>query len=840
MKTIRIFTNVLIMLIAGTFVSCVEENLYESGAPDLENCYGVYFPSQENLTDNEFEPIKEGSDATYTKTFTVKRLKSEGAITVPVTVTGDKFTATEIKFADGEYETSFDVTLASDAAVGVVYDCNVSVDDPEYALAYSEYKSAMDFTMVVVKWDRLEGPDGEKYGRWRDDLLTSLLGVVPAVENTEVIVEERADKPGYFRLSDVYSPKVWGPVLYGTSEGVDSYILNPQIIVDATNETKVFIPAHSTGLNMSPFGVSGMLYMYPYTDRYFSIEPSESLYGTYDKETGTIEFPVDAFMSVVGGNAYNYGNHNEWFRIMLPGFKPIDYSVTLEPGLSAGGEVNIVYTFGSDVSRFRYGVYPGKLNDVQAAEKAQELADDNEAPEVLDPEEGYIAVSGLEKTGVYTIVTANYAKNAADPMEPDEYKDYSIADFTYIASGDQVPVVLTAELNTTDKYASLGYTGENSFEVYLCGKDIQKAYMILDKGDYSQFPGSLLEELLFKSLIENEIIEPLDDDILAEINGEGYLDVTGDLMPGTVYSLMVYAFNGYKWDVITVPAMTAGDYNIIYDSFSYSTNPSYSDITPAESIDELCGTFDYYGVDILKGDKVRKKIGTVTISSPAAGYLIVEGLTGAGAEAAGLESDVLVYTFRNGMINSLPTDYTDDEKNPIVYMQDDKLALPLGIGYVGLNPSDKNVILWALNSYSESLLYAGKVEGADGTEAIAFVDSGIYSRSGYSFSGISLCGFDSPDYNSALKIFSAYDEPLLVPVEAGRRSAAKRTEEASLSMIAKNQFKPAGMTDCTREVKSVEFNSQVSEKAAPVLSALPKTISTKAVNVKSLKMKISE
>lgn len=840
MKTIRIFKYILVTFIAGAFVSCVEENLYEGGVPDLEDCYGVYFPSQKNIADNEFEPIEEGSDATYTKTFTVKRLKSEGEITVPVTVTGDKFTATEIKFDDGAYETTFDVTLASDAAIGVVYECNVSVDDPQYALAYSEYKTAMDFTAIVVKWNRLKGPDGELFGRWRDDLLTDVLGVVPAVENTEVIVEERADKPGYFRLSDVYSPKVWGPVLYRTSDGVDSYISNPQIIVDATNETKVLIPAHSTGLDMTPFGGPGVLAMYPYIDRYFDIEPSESLYGTYDKASGTIEFPIDAFTAVISGGVYGYGNHNGWFRIMLPGFTPIDYSVTLEPGLSAGGEVDIVYTFGSDVSKFRYGIYPGKLNDVQAAEKAQELADDNEAPEVITPEEGYIAVSGLEKTGVYTIVTANYAKNAADPMEPDEYRDYSIADFTYIASGDQVPVVLTAELNTTDKYASLGYTGENSFEVYVCGKDIQKAYMLLDKGNYSQFPGSLLEELLFKPLIEDELIEPLDDEALAEINGKGYLDVTGELMPGTVYSLMVYAFNGYKWEVITVPAMTAGDYSIIYDSFSYSANASYSDITPAESIDELCGTFDYYGIDVLKGDKARKKIGTVTIASPAAGYLVIKGLTGTGAASAGLESDALLYTFKNGMINSLPTNYTDAESNPIFYMQDDKLGLPLGIGYVGLNPSNKTTIRYALASFSESLLYAGKVEGADGTEAIAFVDSQVYSRNGYSFSGISLCGYDSQNYLSALKIFSAYDEPLLVPVEAGRKSTAKRTEGTSLSMNAKNQFRPAGMTDCAREVKAVGFKSQVSGKTAAVPSASPKTISAKAVNVKSLKMKISE
>lgn len=532
MKTIRLFIYAFMALLAGTLVSCVEENLYEAGTPDLENCYGVYFPSQENLKSHEFEPVEEGSEDTYTKTFIVKRLKGEGAIKVPYTISDAKmFTGSEISFEDGQTSTTFDLTLSNDAEVGITYDCNISITDPGYALSYSEYKTGMDFSMIVVKWNRLKGPEGEEYGRWRDDFISAIFNG-PCMENENVIIEERDDKPGYFRIKDAYSPAFWGPAFGETEEAFAPYFFNSELIVDASNPEKVFIPYQR--LFDAGFANGGTIGIVQFTDKNLDIEPSESLYGTYDIEKGIIEYPKDAFYITEDGVPYWYGNANEMFRIVLPGFNPVDYSLTLEPGLAYGGELEVAYTFGADVSKIRYAIYPGKLSDAAIKDKADEIGNDKEpnAVEIREPAEGTFTVSGLEDTGVYTIVTVNYTTDPDDATEPDIIAGYSSENFNYIKAGEDVPVVMTVELNTTDKFASAGLTSENSLEMYVAGTDIQKAYMLIDKESaFAGLPDAIMPDL-FEMLIENRAIEPLDDETLEEINGTGLLDVADGLVPG--------------------------------------------------------------------------------------------------------------------------------------------------------------------------------------------------------------------------------------------------------------------------------------------------------------------
>ena len=56
MKTLKNFTYALIALCCGFAVSCSQDTTHEAGAPEVDGCFGVYFPEQDNTGDIEIDP----------------------------------------------------------------------------------------------------------------------------------------------------------------------------------------------------------------------------------------------------------------------------------------------------------------------------------------------------------------------------------------------------------------------------------------------------------------------------------------------------------------------------------------------------------------------------------------------------------------------------------------------------------------------------------------------------------------------------------------------------------------------------------------------------------------
>ena len=65
---------------AFTFAACEKETEVKPGEPELDGCYGVYFPVQDASGDHVFNPTQDPKIE-----ITVARTNTEGAITVPVT-----------------------------------------------------------------------------------------------------------------------------------------------------------------------------------------------------------------------------------------------------------------------------------------------------------------------------------------------------------------------------------------------------------------------------------------------------------------------------------------------------------------------------------------------------------------------------------------------------------------------------------------------------------------------------------------------------------------------------------------------------------------------------------
>ena len=152
-KTFIYFLGLLSM--AFLVASC-NESTHEPGEPDVEGCYGVYFPAQD--TDLSFNSYED-----KTVTVTVARTNTEDAIQVPVEVTDTSgcFTVSELYFAAGDEYSSFEVTFDG-LESNVSYYCMFQITDPLYASYYSTNAAVLDLTVIVENWESLG------YGQWND------------------------------------------------------------------------------------------------------------------------------------------------------------------------------------------------------------------------------------------------------------------------------------------------------------------------------------------------------------------------------------------------------------------------------------------------------------------------------------------------------------------------------------------------------------------------------------------------------------------------------------------------------------------------------------------------
>ena len=237
MKTLK--SLLYVFLAAFLFVGCNDDENFNPGEPEDPDCYSVYFPTQENIGSKELDPA-----APTEMTFTVRRLKSEGAIVVPVAVKSSEegvFIPSQIEFADGQEETTFSIQFPQ-AEIGTTYKCEVNIEDKKYASVYGEKATGFAFSVTRVKWNKLTGEGGETMGKWRDDVISSLFNTPNPNAEVDVEIYERADKPGYYRMNP-YTQTLIRALFNGTAQACTE----PNIIIDATNPVSyTHLRAHET------------------------------------------------------------------------------------------------------------------------------------------------------------------------------------------------------------------------------------------------------------------------------------------------------------------------------------------------------------------------------------------------------------------------------------------------------------------------------------------------------------------------------------------------------------------------------------------------------------------
>lgn len=532
----KLFKNILYLSSLTLSLAACQEEKVEPGEQDVDGCYGVYFPEQKETADLNLDPADP-----LTATITVMRKNSEGSITVPVTVndTSGLFTYTPVTFEDGKTETTFNLTFDG-IGIGNSYLVSFTIDDPLYASRYNDNPVSLDFKVIREKWNNLGWGTYEEQGYWefdepvkvpiyQNDLNHNLYRVYMKFEDENGKPESiyTADNDEYFSLKVLKS----GDEYKGVKVEADGLV-----VFDIFN----------TGYFNSNYPSAPIWFVHPSG---FSSLASEDKWqynkvlayqDDEDKTPAGIQLAPYYYINGVGG--WNYTQEDGIITIVFPGAELTDYTVSVNVGETAGGEIPVEFILGKDVAQTKYAVYEGELSKAAGERHIGAVANGTEESEVL-PESGTVSLS-FGKSGTYTLVAVTFDSEG-------NMQGSACQTFNYVAAGDEdaYAVEITAGLELTSRYDPAGYTKLNSAQFFIYGKDIAELKMTV-------YPSAKLDmDKVAEDLAE---MESVSDSLLNLVNTTGWSDLATGLSPLTDYTLVVWASNGYSSKTVTASVTTEG------------------------------------------------------------------------------------------------------------------------------------------------------------------------------------------------------------------------------------------------------------------------------------------
>lgn len=595
--------NLVLMLAAFAVaaVSCTDKAEYEQGEPEVAGCYGVYFPTQSATGSHTYDPT-----ADKKVTVTVARKVSKGAITVPVTVTSNVenvFKVGEIQFADGQTETTVDITFEA-VELGKESAVSLTITDPQYAAKYTPGAISFDFSVLCVEYKPFLDPVTNKAA-------TVTFTVANIFQSDIDLISEKVD-----------SYNVEGTIEYYEINGVR------YCNVKTADEKGLFLTGAGftflwhTGLTYPTDGMQALEIVSQDAKAKVRIEENGPLYPIYIRDyynhyidNGSLPSTV-SFASFLGVYAPSYplsyydGNGcfyfrpvvdiegtNRWYGMVdggvigiASGFVRTDYTIDVETDLANEGNLPVYLDLGSDVEEVKYGIYEGALSANLVETKVEELTESADAKTyVVDDKSGFSVK--LDSTGVYTIVATSFAEG--------KYQgEYAYKTFSYVTAEDSeanAPVITVGTEDVSGRYASLKIDKTNAFAFYVVGEDLTEVHMgVVETSKYKS------DVARYHQLVKTTASLALTDEELEAVNDKengGLADMYTKLAANTSYSLIVWASNGLQEKVVVSEYTTSGlpnevlvdgtgtyAYNVFFEkvfggySLEYNPNNKYHEI----------------------------------------------------------------------------------------------------------------------------------------------------------------------------------------------------------------------------------------------------------------------
>lgn len=413
MKTIKNILGILLTLLAiNTLYSCGEDEPEYTPAEKLSSAQ-VYFP-ETNSSSIELSSTANSFD------ITIARIKTDDAVTVPLTVTG----------TEELYTVPSSVTFPQDASTAIItvtYDPNqigfdkfseltLKIGDENYTTVYglSEYKFEVG---IPSPWET------RGTATFIEDFLTTFYGVENSPYGVEI--QENLLQPGFYRLVNPFGENY---PYNDPGDWDDSQ--NWYLEIHAEDPTAVYMNMQETGMSWSygMFSV-GSLAGY-YMERGQTLEEVKAAGYTGIYEDGVITFPANSMLISMAN--YNEGklytaNSNGAFRVAMPGVVLADYSVDVSyAGKYTGtndkvtGVLAQINSVGEDVELIRLAVVEG--TDVAAAIEGIRSGNIDFTEVAAKPATVLIPFSGEPTERHYTIVAVSYASNKAQKSSSAEFE----------------------------------------------------------------------------------------------------------------------------------------------------------------------------------------------------------------------------------------------------------------------------------------------------------------------------------------------------------------------------------------------------------------------------------
>ena len=531
MKTIyRLFAAFSALSLFAAACTPVEE--YKPGVEDNTDCDGVYFPAQET------EFVRSPEEATVI-TFTVAREKTDGDLIVPINVkdTSSIFNIKPVNavFEDGQSETTISFDYAR-IAVGQEYLVSLSIEGDEFVSKYSTLPSNLDFTVLVEKWNDLGvGTFTMNVDLW--DPFTcavrffqsDLNPAIYRIKMHEVLEDGTTD----LIFSEEQNTYLYFKVLKKGDKVFDNV---------ADKDDLVFFDVFHTGIINSTYNAE-LLFVHPGSLSSFTVSDwyyNKVIQVKEDGSPAVIQLAPYIFMNGIGG--WSFIDQDEAIILVLPGCQLVNYSMEIEAGYSENGVLPVKFELGADVAKVKYAIYPGTLNSAQVTRYAGQIADGSAEGIATLPADG-IAKLTLPETGVYTVVAVSFDATG-------EAQETAAATINYVAEGDNKDVELYSGLVATGKYGK-EYTSDNTLEYYIFGQDLVDIKIgLFEKGVLENNYEACVEEVLASESLSEEDIEAA--------NTSSYVAVFKDCVPGTEYSVLAWASNGYAYAFDVASAKTTG------------------------------------------------------------------------------------------------------------------------------------------------------------------------------------------------------------------------------------------------------------------------------------------